>query len=203
VAASSVRFLVSANDVKDAGVVGKEAGLLEDMLALSEQRNDFANRLREEVRGWREAGYPGTALVTRRLLKWWSARHEERVAIGRRFFFCPREASLQGRPFDPIADRLRKVEVFEARGCGSLPSPSSPRPKAAPKTHDGRRPATPVGSELDNAQDNFAAGMALSSWARRASASSSFRGRRERSKTGRPQNYAIQNSQLGPHQAWR
>src|SRR2546422_8413625 len=74
----SVRFLASAKDVKGgvAGVVGKEAGLFEDMLASSEQQNDFVNQLRDEVRGWREAGYPDTALVTRRLLEWWFRSEE-------------------------------------------------------------------------------------------------------------------------------
>lgn len=90
----SVRFLASAKDVKGgiAGVVGKEAGLFEDMLDSSEQQNDVVNQLRDDVRGWREAGYPGTALVTRRLLEWWFERDEERRAIGRRFFFCQQEA---------------------------------------------------------------------------------------------------------------
>lgn len=90
----SVRFLASAKDVKGgiAGVVGKEAGLFEDMLASDEQKNDFVNQLRDEVRGWREAGYLGTAIVTRRLLEWWFERDEERSAIGRRFFFCQQEA---------------------------------------------------------------------------------------------------------------
>ena len=90
----SMRFLASAKDVKGgiAGVVGKEAGLFEDMLASSEQQNDFVNQLRDEVRGWREAGYPGTAIVTRRLLEWWFERDEERRAIGQRFFFCQQEA---------------------------------------------------------------------------------------------------------------
>jgi type III restriction enzyme len=90
----SVRFLASARDAKGgiAGVVGKQAGLFEDMLASSEQQNDFINQLREEVRGWRESGYPGTALVTRRLLEWWFERDEERRAIGRRFFYCQQEA---------------------------------------------------------------------------------------------------------------
>lgn len=91
---SSVRFLASAKDVKGgiAGVVGKEAGLFEDMLASDEQKNDFVNQLRDDVRRWREAGYPETALVTRRLLEWWFERDEERRAIGRRFFFCQQEA---------------------------------------------------------------------------------------------------------------
>jgi Type III restriction enzyme, res subunit len=90
----SVRFLASARDAKGgiAGVVGKEASLFEDMLASSEQRNDFINQLRDEVRAWRKNGYAGTALVTRRLLEWWFERDEERAAIGRRFFFCQQEA---------------------------------------------------------------------------------------------------------------
>ena len=90
----SVRFLASAKDMKGgiAGVVGKEAGLFEDMLASDEQKNDTVNQLRDEVRLWREAGYPGTAIVTRRLLEWWFERDEERRAIGRRFFFCQQEA---------------------------------------------------------------------------------------------------------------
>src|SRR5881396_2315806 len=90
----SMRFLASARDVAGgiAGVVGKEARLFEDMLASSEQRNDFVNQLRDEVRAWREDGYSGTALVTRRLLEWWFERDEERRATGRRFFFCQQEA---------------------------------------------------------------------------------------------------------------
>ncbi|MBU0508889.1 DEAD/DEAH box helicase family protein [bacterium] len=90
----SVRFLASAKDAKGgiAGIVGKQAGLFEDMLASSEQQNDFVNQLREEVRGWRESGYLGTALVTRRLLEWWFERDDERRAIGRRFFYCQQEA---------------------------------------------------------------------------------------------------------------
>ena len=86
----SMRFLASANDAKSgiAGLVGKEAGLFEDMLASLEQRNDFVNSLRDEVRAWRDAAYPGTAMVTRRLLEWSFERDDERRSIGKRFFFC-------------------------------------------------------------------------------------------------------------------
>src|SRR5437773_7940379 len=85
----SMRFLASAKDVAGgiAGVVGKEARLFEDMLASSEQRNDFVNQLRDEVRAWRDGGYHGTALVTRGLLAWRFERDEERRAIRRRFVF--------------------------------------------------------------------------------------------------------------------
>lgn len=90
----SMRFLASARDAKGgiAGVVGKEASLFEDMLASIEQRNDSVNGLRDEVREWRNAGYPGTAMVTRRLLEWWFERGEERAAEFQRFFFCQQEA---------------------------------------------------------------------------------------------------------------
>src|SRR5947207_10441943 len=83
----SVRFLASAKDVKGgfAGVVGKEARLFEDMLASIEQQNDFVNQLRDEVRVWRETGFPGTAIVTRRLLEWWFERDEERTNMRKRF----------------------------------------------------------------------------------------------------------------------
>ena len=80
----SMRFLASAKDVKGgiAGVVGKEAGLFEDFLASSEQRNDFVNQLRDEVCTWREAGYPGTAVVTRRLIEWWFERAKAFLLLG-------------------------------------------------------------------------------------------------------------------------
>src|SRR5262245_1768729 len=91
---SSVRFLASARDTRGgiAGVVGPEATLFEDMLIAGEQMNDFVNHLRDEVRAWREAGWPGTAVVTRRLLEWWFERDEERGATAQRFFFCQQEA---------------------------------------------------------------------------------------------------------------
>ena len=90
----SMSFLASAKAAKGgiAGVVGKEATLLEDMVASEEHLNDFVNQLRGEVRTWRTSGYPGTAMVTRRLLEWWFERDDERRALGTRFFFCQQEA---------------------------------------------------------------------------------------------------------------
>jgi type III restriction enzyme len=90
----SMRYLASAKATKGgiAGVVGKEATLFDDMAASEEQRNDFVNELRDEVRQWRESGYPGTAMCTRALLEWWFEREEERAAEGKRFFFCQQEA---------------------------------------------------------------------------------------------------------------
>jgi len=124
----SMRFLASAKDVKGgiAGLVGKEASLFEDMLASSEQRNDFVNELRDEVRVWRDAGYPGTALVTRRLLEWWFERDEERKATGRRFFFCQQEAmetviylyEVQKRRKMPETGELVRYALKLATGTG-------------------------------------------------------------------------------------
>lgn len=90
----SMRYLASAKQVKGgiAGLVGKEASLIEDVHAAEEQLNKFVNELRDEIREWREAGYPGTAIVTGRLLEWWFQRDEERTAEYKRFFFCQREA---------------------------------------------------------------------------------------------------------------
>lgn len=97
----SKRFLASAKDVKGgiAGVVGRVAGLIEDMLASDEEQNFFVNQLRDEVRDWRLGqgkwagnNYGGTAQVTRRLLEWWFERDEERKAEYKQFFFCQREA---------------------------------------------------------------------------------------------------------------
>lgn len=124
----SMRFLASARDAKGgiAGVVGKEAGLIEDMLASEEQRNDFVNQLRDEVRAWRQSGYPGTAVVTRRLLEWWFERDEERKALGRRFFFCQQEAvetviylyEVQGKRKMPETGDLLRYALKLATGTG-------------------------------------------------------------------------------------
>lgn len=90
----SMRFLASAKDVKGgiAGVVGKEAQLFDDLSAAAAEKNEFVNQLRDEVRAWRQNGWPDTAVVTRRLLEWWFERDEERRAVGKRFFFCQQEA---------------------------------------------------------------------------------------------------------------
>jgi type III restriction enzyme len=91
----SMRFLASAGDARGGigGIVGREAGLFDDLSASwSAELNDFVNQLRDEVRAWRDDGYQGTAVVTRRLLEWWFERDEERRATGKRFFFCQQEA---------------------------------------------------------------------------------------------------------------
>jgi type III restriction enzyme len=88
--------------------------------------NDFINNLRDEVREWRVAGYPGTAVVTRRLLEWWFERDEERRALGRRFFFCQQEAvetviylyEVQGRRRMPETGDLLRYALKLATGAG-------------------------------------------------------------------------------------
>lgn len=125
---SSVRFLASARDTRGgiAGVVGREATLFEDMLIADEQMNEFVNHLRDEVRAWREAGWPGTAVVTRRLLEWWFERDEERAALARRFFFCQQEAvetviylyEVQNRRKMPETGDLLRYALKLATGTG-------------------------------------------------------------------------------------
>jgi type III restriction enzyme len=90
----SMRFRATAKDTKGGidGIIGKEAALFEEMTAAAEEKNEAVIQLRDEVRAWREAGYPGTSLVTRRCLEWWFERDEERFKQGKRFFFCQQEA---------------------------------------------------------------------------------------------------------------
>src|SRR5215469_6388945 len=61
----SMRFIASATASRGGigGIVGREASLFEDLSSGSEA-NEFVNLLRDEVRRWRNDGYPGTALVT-------------------------------------------------------------------------------------------------------------------------------------------
>ncbi len=124
----SMRFLASAKDAKSgiAGVVGREAALFDDLGAAGEERNQFVNELRGEVRSWREAGYPGTAVVTRRLLEWWFERDEERRAVGKRLFFCQQEAvetliylyEVQRRHRMPGTGALLRYALKLATGAG-------------------------------------------------------------------------------------
>ena len=124
----SMRFLASAKDVRGgiAGVVGKEAKLFDDLSASAAEQNEFVNQLRNEVRAWREDGYPGTAAVSRRLLEWWFERDEERKAIGKHFFFCQQEAvetviflyETQGRRKMPETGDVLRYALKLATGTG-------------------------------------------------------------------------------------
>ncbi len=124
----SMRFLASAKDVKGgiAGVVGKEAQLFDDLSASAAEKNEVVNQLRDEVRGWREAGWPGTAAVSRRLLEWWFERGEERRAVAKRFFFCQQEAvetviylfEVQNRRRMPETGDLLRYALKLATGTG-------------------------------------------------------------------------------------
>lgn len=91
-----------------------------------EEENEFINSLRDEVREWRNAGYPGTARVTRRLLEWWFERDEERHTMQRRFFFCQQEAvetlvylyEVQRRKKMPETGDLLRYALKLATGTG-------------------------------------------------------------------------------------
>lgn len=90
----SMRYRATARDAAAGleGIVGREGALFEEMTAADEEQNEFVNRLRDEVRVWREAGYSETSMVTRRCLEWWFEREEERLNQAKRFFFCQQEA---------------------------------------------------------------------------------------------------------------
>ena len=124
----SMRFLASAKDVRGgiSGVVGKETGLFDDLSAAAQEQNEFVNDLRGAVRQWRLDGYPGTALITRRLLEWWFERDEERKALRQRFFFCQQEAietvvylyEVQQRRKMPETGDLLRYALKLATGTG-------------------------------------------------------------------------------------
>lgn len=124
----SLRYRASARQVKGgaAGVIGKEASLFEDMLAAEEQLNEFVNSLRDEVREWRNAGWPDTAIVTGKLLDWWFGRDEERTARHQRFFFCQQEAietviylyEVKRHPLMPETGNLLRYALKLATGTG-------------------------------------------------------------------------------------
>ncbi len=67
----------------------KKIGSAQETLFAEEQRDDLplVNRLREDVKRWREAGYRGASPVTRDLLVYWANKERPRP-----FFFCQREA---------------------------------------------------------------------------------------------------------------
>jgi len=123
----SMRFIGAPGGVRGGigGIVGREAALFEDLSSCSE-KNEVVNQLREEVREWRRNRYPGTAIVTRRLLEWWFERDEERKALGRRFFFCQQEAvetviylyEVQNRRKMPETGSLLRYALKLATGTG-------------------------------------------------------------------------------------
>jgi len=49
----------------------------------------LVNQIRDRVKAWREAGYPGVTGITKRLLEYWHNTEEREF---RRFFFCQLEA---------------------------------------------------------------------------------------------------------------
>ena len=123
----SMRFIAASGGARGGigGIVGREAALFEDLSSCSE-KNEVVNQLREEVREWRKNRYPGTAIVTRRLLEWWFERDEERKALGKRLFFCQQEAvetviylyEVQNRRKMPETGNLLRYALKLATGTG-------------------------------------------------------------------------------------
>src|SRR5438552_2538132 len=76
---------------RDAGYYFKteRTGSAQQQLFADEQREDLplVNQLRDDVRRWRQANYPGASVVSRELLRHWA-----RPDRPRRLFFCQLEA---------------------------------------------------------------------------------------------------------------
>ncbi len=68
----------------------ERTGSRQQELFVEEERDDLplVNRLRDDVRRWREADYRGASNVTKALLRHWA-----RPDLPRRLFFCQREAA--------------------------------------------------------------------------------------------------------------
>ena len=73
----SAQYLMARRERK-----GGAAQILHEYIEL-----ELVNRIRERVKAWREAGYPGVTRVTKELLDYWRSPERER-----RFFFCQLEA---------------------------------------------------------------------------------------------------------------
>ncbi len=108
----SMSFLTTPSATRGGigGVVGDHATLFEGVASEIEE-NAFVNKLRGEIKAWREGGYKGTALVTLRLLEWWFEREEERKNAYNRFFFCQREALEAVIYLYEVKNRLKLPET--------------------------------------------------------------------------------------------
>ena len=69
-------------------VASGESGAFDDPGVFREI--SLVNQIRERVRAWRAAGYPGVTGITKRLLEHW---HDPEEFESRRFFFCQLEAT--------------------------------------------------------------------------------------------------------------
>ena len=130
---------------RDAGYWFKteRAGRAQLSLLTEEEHDDLplVNELRDDVRRWRDAGWPGVSQTTRRLLRHWS--REDR---SRRLFFCQLEAvetliylrELLARGRKPRWTPKLAVGEFEQLCQGRNPRPETWAAKVAqpPKLAD-------------------------------------------------------------------
>ncbi len=106
---------------------GERAGSMQLRMFAEEEWDDLplVNVLREDVRHWRQHGYPGATAVTKQLLAYWA--REDRP---RRLFFCQREAVETIIYLTEILDSGRRpgwkpalsVEDFQRLCAGDPPS---------------------------------------------------------------------------------
>lgn len=81
-----------------------QQNLFDDSAFYSEDGNAaFINGIREEIKKWRERGYPQTTRVTRELLQFWFCNKERQNF--HKLFFCQQEAIETAVYFNEVADR--------------------------------------------------------------------------------------------------
>lgn len=81
-----------------------QSNIFDDSAFYNEDDNaTFINSIRDEIKKWREAGYPNTTRVTRELLNYWF--NNKGRAFNMRLFFCQREAVETAVYLNEVADR--------------------------------------------------------------------------------------------------
>ena len=91
----------------DVNIVPKKRGdktlfSQEDFISV-DPNAEFINGIRNEVKAWREAGYPKASRITRELLEFWFNNRERKDNL--KLFFCQREAVETAVWLNEIAER--------------------------------------------------------------------------------------------------
>src|SRR5437660_1794533 len=85
----------------------------------------LVNRLRLAVHSWREKGYPGTTITTRRLLQFWFEEdHLSGESDAFTFWFCQREAIETLVYVYEVLKKKRLIDLTEEFGEKYLPTVS-------------------------------------------------------------------------------
>ena len=91
----------------DINIVPKKRGqrsmFSQEDFSLEDPNAGFINTIREEVKKWRQAGYPKASRITKELLDYWFNNKDRRSNL--RLFFCQREAVETAVWLNEIAER--------------------------------------------------------------------------------------------------